>query len=602
MSRPLRPASSTPLPARCRRVFAMAIASVTASVLPVLASTHAPADDPVVSLPASSSAAAATSRPAPPRLGARVNVWGNARYEHEAGRAKAAAAGSASASSGGAQRFRVTDRAKGDAHLVYAFPYERGRLYRASLKLRADKPTRVEVMMRRDVPPYDAFALTTVQAGPKWQRVDLEGRPIARGGGSLRIAPVETGVNVWVDEVKIEPGAEQDFRPVLDQPIAPELFGLHLMRLGMHMNWPEFDPGVVRLWDTRTMWKDLQPEPHRWDFSNTGFRRLDLYVDHIRKHSPATKILYVLGQTPQWASSAPESHSPYGAGHAAPPKNLEDWREYVRTLARRYAGRITYWELWNEPDFRLFYLGSVDTMVEMARIAHEELKAADPRNTIVSPGLTAGQGLRWLDRFLAAGGGRYVDIVAFHWYYGFGPEAIAPFIDNVRGVMRAHHVDDKPLWNTEGALAFPKKDGDGVPVRLTEAQQRGLTPRALLTMWSRGVSGFAYYFWEGRLPGEKMLSNDFRSYTEAGRSYMRAAGWIKDARIVDGYRAEKGVQVFRLERDGRHFQLIWSVEEPVSVRLPEAWHARRIARLDGSTEEISTDQRVLVTGEPVLID
>lgn len=601
MSRPLRPASSISLLPGCRRAFAVAMVSMGAAAVPATASTQE-AVAQAIALPVSSSAhAAASSSPPPPRLTGRVNSWGGARYQLEAARAAPASAG-VGAKASAADRFRVGDRAKGDAHLFYAFPYERGRLYRASLKLRAAKPMRVEVMMRRDVHPYDPFALRTVQVGPAWQRVEIEGRPIAGKGGSLRVIPNEVDVDVWVDDVRIEPGPAQDFRPVLEQPIAPELFGLHMMRLGMHSNWPKFDPGIVRLWDARTTWKDLQPHPHRWDFSNAGFRRLDLYVRHIRKHSPATTILYVLGQTPRWASSDPDSHNAYGPGHGAPPKDLEDWREYVRTLARRYAGRITHWELWNEPDYRLFYRGSVETMVKMARIAREELKAVDPNSVIVSPGLTTGQGLRWLDRFLTAGGGQYVDVIAYHWYYGFTPEVMAPFIDNVRGVMRAHGVDDKPLWNTEGALAFPTKDADGSPVRLTEAQQRGLTPRALLVMWSRGVSGFTYYFWEGRLPGEKMLTNDFRTYTEAGRSYLRMASWIKEARVVDGYRTDQGVHVYRLERNGKPFQIAWAAADPVAVRLPKQWNATRVARLDGTTEEIPTDQRVVVTGEPVLID
>lgn len=605
MSRPPCPAPLL-LHRQCRRVFAMAATVLACGMAASFAAAQEgsrPAGDAAVPLPASSAELAAAPRPPAPQLARRVNAWGNARYAHDDGdRTRAETVGTAPQGTGRGQRFHVIDRAQGDAQLAYAFSPERGRLYRASLKLRADRPARVEVMLRREGPPYDPYALATVQVGPQWQQVQLEGRPISEGGSSLRIAPLETGVDVWIDDVRVEPGPPQDFRPVLEQPFAPEMFGLHLMRLGMHMNWPQFDPGLVRLWDTRTMWKDLQPEPHRWDFSNTGFRRLDLYVDHIRKHSPATRILYVLGQTPQWASSAPQSHSPYGEGHAAPPRDLEDWRDYVRTLARRYAGRITHWELWNEPDYRIFYLGSVETMVEMARIAHEELKAADPRNTIVSPGLTASQGLRWLDRFLAAGGGRYVDVIGFHWYYSFHPEGLAAFIDNVRGVMRAHGVDHKPLWNTEGALGFPAKDQDGVPVHPTLAQQRGLTLRALLTMWSRGVSGFAYYFWEGRLPGEKMLTNDFKHYTESGRAYLRAAGWLKDARMVDGYRTPQGVHVVRMERGARTFRFLWSAAEPVTVRLPEAWQARRIARLDGSTGEISTDQRVVVTGAPVLIE
>lgn len=559
-------------------------------------------DEPAaVVLPRSSAEVMAAPTHTPLKVTGRVNAWGNARFEHTPAMRLQAAPHDADAAAA-QDRFRVTDLAQGAAHLAYGFAYEPGRLYRASLRLRAAKPMQVEVMMRRDVHPYDPFALRTVQVGPTWQQIEMEGRPVAGEAGSLRVIPGELGVDIWVDKVQIEAGPAQDYRPVHGTPISADLFGLHLMRLGMHEHWPRHNPGLVRLWDTRTTWKDLQPERGDWDFSTPGFRRLDLYVRHIRKHSEATKILYVLGQTPRWASSQPDSPNAYGPGHGAPPKNMEDWRAYVRTLARRYAGRIRYWELWNEPDYHRFYRGSMDAMIEMARIAHEELKAADPGNVIVSPGLTAGQGLRWLDRFLQAGGGRYVDVIGFHWYYSTVPEAMAPFIDNVRGVMRTHGVDHKPLWNTEGGLVFPTKDASGTPVTLPDDQQRGLTPRAMLVMWSRGVSAFAYYFWEGRLPGERMRTKDFGDYTEPGLSYLRAAAWVQGARLTDGYRSAEGLHVIKLERGERTSYIVWATGESRWVQVPEDWMVSRIAHLDGTAAELPPGRRLHVTAAAQLLE
>ena len=567
----------------------------------IATATAAEGEPAATLLPASSAEAGGAVALPPLAPTGRVNAWGNARFEHQAApRAEASSRDAGEAPRG--ERFRVIDLAQGAAHLAYTFPHEPGRLYRASLRVRAAEPMQLEVMMRRDVHPYDPFALRTIAVGPSWQQVELEGRPIAAGAVSLRVVPGRPGVDVWVDDVRIEPGPAQDYRPVQEAPIGADLFGLHLMRLGMHAHWPSLNPGFVRLWDTRTTWKDLQPEPGAWDFSTPGFRRLDLYVEHIRRHGGSTKILYVLGQTPRWASSEPDSPNAYGPGHGAPPKDMEHWRQYVRTLARRYAGRITHWELWNEPDYRRFYRGSMDAMMEMTRIAHEELKAADPGNVIVSPGLTAGQGLRWLDRFLQAGGGRYVDVIGFHWYYSMAPETMAPFIDNVRGVMRAHGVDHKPLWNTEGALVFPTRDAEGTPVSLAEDLQRGLTPRALLVMWSRGVSGFAYYFWEGRLPGERMRTKDFGEYTEPGLSYLRAAAWIQGARLVDGYRTAQGVHVVKLQRGERISYIVWATDEPRRARLPEDWAVSRAAHLDGTVAEVPPDRTVPVGAAPLLLE
>lgn len=563
-----------------------------------LAAAGADAARPVLALPASSSelaggrerALAARSLSLPPP---RVNAWGGARYQVEA---LPAAGGRAAA-----QRFRVDERGQGDAQLAWQLPLRRGQAYQAELTLRAGAPVEVDVLLRRDAPPWDPYAIRTLRLDRRAQSVSLQGWALSDAPASLRVVARTPGVDVFVERATAREIAGAVLGPALKQPIPADFFGVHLMRLGQHANWPAYGPGMVRLWDTRTTWKDLKPEPGPWDFGNPAGRRLDLYVNHVRRMSPSTGLLYVLGQTPRWASSDPEAPNPYGKGHSAPPKDLDDWRDYVRTLARRYAGRIRDWELWNEPDYAMFYRGSPEQMVEMARIAREELKAADPQNRLVSPGLTQSQGLQWLHRFLAAGGGRHVDAIAFHWYYNLQPEGLVAPIGNVRQVMRQHGVGDKPLWNTEGApICDPKMRDCAAPP--SEAEQRGVNARALLIMWASGVSRFDYYFWEGRAPGEAQLERDFRTPTLAGRSYAEAVRWLRGARLLDAWRVGETVYVMRLQRGDRPFTIAWALDPGTEVRLPPAWGSTRLRRLDGSAARLEPDEALTLGLEPVLLE
>jgi hypothetical protein len=566
-----------------------------ATVFTILSHPLTARGDDVIDLPASSAeitAATDTQRAsaAGTALRPKVNAWGKraAKYQIE--------------SRSDAVRFRLVDRGDGDAHLVYPHAFKAGTSYRATLRIRSDDKARVEVILRRDQPPWDTFGARTVQTTSAWQTVEVEGTVVTAGPASLRLASQTPGADIHVDRVSITEVGGNPLAPVLDEPIPDRFFGMHLNRLGAHRSWPSFQPGVIRLWDTGTSWKDLQPEPAQWDFSGTGWKRLEMHVEHVRRHSPSTELIYTMGQSPRWASSQPDWRNGYGYGHGAPPANLEDWREYVRTVARRYAGRIRYWELWNEADYAAFYKGSVETMVAMARIAHEELRAADPQARILSPGLTVGQGVQWLDRFLALGGGRYVDIIAFHWYYDASPEGLAGSIDNVRRVMRKHGVGDKPLWNTEGGLICnPKKQDCKPTMTLTDAQRRSANLRAMLTMWTRGVSNFDYYFWEGRSPHEALVERDFRTPTLTGEAYARAVSWLRGARVLDAYRLPAGVFVFRLERGGTPAYIAWSTERDTPVRLPKAWNVMRVAHMDGEVVPLPPSRELRLGGEPVML-
>ncbi|AKJ31828.1 glycosyl hydrolase [Caldimonas brevitalea] len=527
-----------------------------------------------------------------------VNYWGLPLPDWSVGRETRPGYVYAGKSS---QRFRVDSEGGGDVHLTYGYGFAHGRTYRATLYLRADRDAKVVLQMRRDAHPWDAFATKTVTANTTWQKVEITGTYPGAVAGTLRISLKTHGVNVYLDNFKLDDVERNEMAPVSSAPVPDTLFGLHVNKLGNHFNWPALGHRIVRLWNTGTTWRALEPVNNAWDFTGSAGKRLDLYVDYVKNNDPDAAILYTLGQTPQWASTTPRVKGLYGDGASGAPAHLEDWRDYVRTLARRYAGKIRYWELWNEPDFEPHYNGSMATMVEMARIAREEIKAADPANQLVSPGVTTGQGMRWLDNFLAAGGGKHVDVVGFHWYFDTEPEKLAARIENVRRLMANHGIGDKPLWNTEGSpgcdsLLYQCKSF--VP---TAEQKRSVTARALMVMWAKGVSSFSYYFWERSDSLASLVKSDFQTPTEQAQAYAEAVRWMRGARMVDAYTVDEKVYVFRMSRGGESYVILWSTEPGTVVNLPGTWSFSRYKTLTASHDTIPASRQLRVGLEPVLL-
>ena len=165
--------------------------------------------------------------------------------------------------------------------------------------------------------------------------------------------------------------------------VMPEQFGMHLHGLARGSSWPSVNFGFIRLWDTGTNWSHIEPYKGQWNFKD-----LDRYVDTA--HEKKVKVLMTLGQTPQWAALNPAAESPYSPGASSPPKDILDWRNYVRTLAERYKGKITHWEVWNEVDVKHFYSGDMKTLVVLERAAAEVLKSVDPANVVLTPSVQSG--------------------------------------------------------------------------------------------------------------------------------------------------------------------------------------------------------------------
>ncbi|PIX97174.1 MAG: hypothetical protein COZ24_06665 [Hydrogenophilales bacterium CG_4_10_14_3_um_filter_63_21] len=235
-------------------------------------------------------------------------------------------------------------------------------------------------------------------------------------------------------------------RAVLPQPWLPNSDKL--------TPWPAVEFGSWRLWDAYVAWPSLEPEKGKWNFAT-----LDKYVAMAKL--TGVDPLMPLGLIPAWASARPDEPSGYRPGNAAEPRDIEAWRNYVRTVATRYKGRIRAYELWNEVNIKHFYSGNPEKLVELARVAYETLKAVDPEIIVVSPSVVgAGGHLKWLDDYLAKGGGQYADVISYHFYVPKdAPEAMLPLIRQVQAIMRKHKQDHKPLWNTETGWWIANTDG-----------------------------------------------------------------------------------------------------------------------------------------------
>lgn len=469
------------------------------------------------------------------------------------------------------------DREAAQAHLVHALPQSPGHRYRLRLALSGEAGGHLYLRVRRSAAPYDVVVQQEVRIDEAEREVELEWVAYQEAGAfDLRVVPRSPRLRVRVGTPSL-----QDLGPaMLGSSGAPvfdaRLLGLHLNRFAQYRTVPEVGTGLVRIWDMRTNWNHLAATPEAWrDRSGDAWTRLDALVEGVRKRSPGATLLMTLGQPPAWASASPRASCPYGTGTCGAPASLDAWRDYVGTLARRYKGRITWWELWNEPDYVRFFVPTV-SLVDLARVASEELKSVDPANRLVSPGFT-GNGVPWLEQFLSQGGGRHVDAIGIHWYAPHAPEALVPRIRNLRLLLQRQGLTSLPVWNTEGA---PLCEAGGRSACLVKGLPRdevdALPMRFVLTMWLEGLSAAAYYTAEGANGRSVALFDpDRKALTSAGTAYAALGRWLR------------GAQADPVQAWGRHGHavplrsaegpavIVWAEQGDETLRVPAGWGMAR---------------------------
>jgi len=160
-------------------------------------------------------------------------------------------------------------------------------------------------------------------------------------------------------------------------------------------------------------------------------------------------VLGTLLWTPAWANG--------GRGQTVPPRQAADFARFARWTARHFRGRVTAWEVWNEPNDKSFWRGSARRYVHLLRTAYPAIKAGDRNALVVFGGLVHNDD-RFLARAYAAGARGTFDVMATHSYQGDAPPEtpdggndwwLLTHVPAIHELMTRHGDGGKPIWFTE---------------------------------------------------------------------------------------------------------------------------------------------------------
>ncbi len=130
-------------------------------------------------------------------------------------------------------------------------------------------------------------------------------------------------------------------------------------------------------------WAVIEPTPGANDWST-----LDYIVNTANQDGLA--ILGVINSSPAWAIPAGS------AIYTTPPSSDAAFASFAATVATRYAGQISAYEVWNEPNSYAFWspTPSAAAYTQLLQATYPAIKAADPTATVIAAGLIYDRQLR----------------------------------------------------------------------------------------------------------------------------------------------------------------------------------------------------------------
>jgi len=204
-------------------------------------------------------------------------------------------------------------------------------------------------------------------------------------------------------------------------------------------------------------WNDIEKFP--------GEMNYDHYDDLVPKIAAACpNFIGRLGYTTFWSSPRAFYFKRYGFWEGDSyqyPLDLKAWYNYVYETVRRYKSKINYWEVWNEPAQAVEDIDMpIPKYLRLLQIASVAVRQANSDAKIIMGSLASTGMKTYLDKFLEAGGGQWIDIIGIHPVDGmlspeisFLPERIKDAVDRIK--------KDNPkleVWVT--SLVWPSSHGD----------------------------------------------------------------------------------------------------------------------------------------------
>lgn len=361
--------------------------------------------------------------------------------------------------------------------------------------------------------------------------------------------------------------------------------------LGLHQGGistgtaPQTSYGAVRLWDSGTTWRTLEPTDNAW-----AFGPLDTAVA-TAKASGAAPLL-VLGQTPQFAATS-KAAGIYGPGASSMP-NLAQWKSYVRTVATRYKGKIREYEVWNEPNVAGFWAGTPAQMVTLAGSARAIIKSIDPGALVTTPGLVVRRPTQrgWLTRYLAAGGGTNSDIINIHLYpdSASDPEDVLTVMSDVRKRLAAAKAT-QPVWDTEINYGLPT-GGQVQTSKLPPAVQAGYVARTFLVAASLGLERTYWYAWDNQGVGVRAVNPD-GTRSASGTAFATVYSWLVGHEFRGCSADATGVWSCYVDSD----RIVWTTGK--SQAMPAPAGTKAAITIAGRSTPVKPGARVVVSASPI---
>lgn len=167
----------------------------------------------------------------------------------------------------------------------------------------------------------------------------------------------------------------------------------------------------------------------------------------------------------------------------------DGWARFTEALAAHFAGRVQWFEVWNEPDISAFWApheSSATDYANLVKLTAPALRRGNPEAKVIGGAVARSlsqQGLAYFEEAFEQGLGEHIDAVSYHLYTVQPEPRYAVNLPALRGLVDRYRPG-LPLWQGESGAPSVAVEGQALSnASWTEARQaKWNTRRSILDL------------------------------------------------------------------------------------------------------------------------
>ena len=357
---------------------------------------------------------------------------------------------------------------------------------------------------------------------------------------------------------------------------------------------PDVPVGYLRLWDTETTWRDIEPANGQYDW-----RKLGKQIEMAQILD--ARVMLVLGGTPAWAGDGSVQSNP---------RSIDDWRDYVGTVACRYGPSITAYEVWNEANLQTFWKGTPAEMAELTKVAFEEIRRCNPSALVVAANTTSratGSFGTFFPEYLEEmkKRGWPADAYSVHSY----PSASGGADDRIKGISQFRSM--LALAGAPFTTTFDTEINYGLAglgegkVDLTGETAMTLLSRTYIDSARYGFGSTFWFVWTAN-PDSKFGIQLTKGTASERVAWRTTYDWLVGAQYQRCLETPEKVVVCQFNKGADNFSLVWrgDVNGGTSSTSPGYFSGlgSRVCDLAGNCQGFTTQTQLPISPMPRRID